>query len=69
MVNSDVKVITLYISVWGWQILSMLSFSTSLIMFALPTTLMSNVLFVVFFLLFMAGQYMAHKRKGEMYAN
>jgi len=55
-----------YISVWMWQILSILFLLSSLIMFALPRTLSTQSFYIGLFLVFIGCEFMSLKRKKEL---
>jgi len=61
------ELITKYIAVWGWQTLAMLFLSSSLIIFSLPRSLISQSLYVALFLIFAGCQFISLKRKKEIY--
>ena len=63
----NLELITKYIATWGWQILSMLFLSTSIILFALPRTLITQAMYVAMFLVFAICLFMSLKRKQELY--
>lgn len=67
MNNDNLKKITLYIAVWGWQIIGMIFLSASFIFFAMPESVAANVFQVSFFLAFVMCLYMTLKRKREFY--
>jgi len=56
-----------YISSWNWQIISWIFFSTSIILFAIPKTILTSVFSVVFFLLFIGCEYKSFKRREDFY--
>lgn len=65
--NDDVKLITDYIAVWGWQLMGIIFLTSSFVLFALPATLSGSV-FAVAFLLVSAGVFfMSFKRRRELY--
>jgi len=55
-----------YISVWNWQITSILFLLSSFIMFALPRSLITSSFYVALFLIFIGCEYMSLKRKREL---
>lgn len=62
----DIKLITNYISAWGWQIIALMFLLTALIMFALPRTLTTSALYVATILLFIGCEFISIKRKREV---
>ena len=58
-----------YVSIWGWQIMAIKFLIGSFISFALPRTLITQSVYVAFFLLFIACQFMSLKRKKELQNN
>ena len=67
MEEDNLKKITLYIAVWGWQIMTIIFLSSSFIFFALPSSTATGVFQVSFFLIFIGCLYMTLKRKREFY--
>jgi len=59
------KELTLYISVWGWNLLSFILLIASIILIALPRTLFSLVFGVAFFFAFVMSEFMMLKRRKE----
>ena len=68
MVN-DTVLITKYIATWGWQILAMLFLSIALVLFALPRSLRTSVLYVACFLIFVGCQYKSLLKKREVFGD
>ena len=65
MESKEVLVITNYISVWGWMIISMLCLAFTFLFLALPRTNVTLIFMVVFFLLFGITQFVSTKRRKE----
>ena len=63
---NQIKIITGYISAWGWQLMAMLFLSLALVLFAMPRTLRTSVVYVAFFLVFVFCEYKTLKRKKEI---
>jgi len=59
--------LTTYVATWNWQLLAMMFLSFSIISFILPRTNMSAIFYVVFFLLFVACEFISLKRRKEFY--
>jgi len=59
----EVHILHYYISVWNWEILSFMFLCTSIILFSLPRTTHTSIFYVVFFLLFVATQFVAIVKK------
>ena len=55
-----------YISTWMWHIIALMFLISDLIVFALPRTLITQSIYVALFLLFVASEFMALKRKREL---
>lgn len=64
---NDLKNYTMFLSAWGWQILSMMFLSFSFVFLAIPRTLMTQSFFVSFFLVFIICEFMSIKRRREFY--
>ena len=62
----EAEIITKYISVWSWQILSIIFLCFSLLFFTLPRTTLSIVFYVSFFLIFVGTQFVSYKRRKEL---
>jgi len=65
----DIELITRYVAVWGWQILSIQFLIASFIMFALPRTLITKSFFVGLFLIYIGCQFITLKRRKELMKN
>jgi len=63
---NDLNIITIFISAWCWQIISIIFLTASIIMFAMPRTLITSSFYVAMFLIFVFGQYQALKRRKEI---
>jgi len=64
---NNFKDYTMFVSVWGWQILAMIFLSFSILFLTLPETLKTNVFFYSFLFLFIGCEVMSIKRKREFY--
>ena len=62
----ETKLITTFISSWGWQILAMLFLTSSLILFSIERTGISRILFIVLFLLFIGCEFKSLIRKRDV---
>lgn len=62
----DTVILTKYISVWGWMLISIIFLVGTFIMFALPRTNLTIIFSVAFFLVFGATQFVATKRRREL---
>jgi len=60
-------IITRYISAWGWNIIAILFLCSSFIMVAMSRTIATSVFATSFFVLFAVCEYIALKRKKEVY--
>jgi hypothetical protein len=60
-------VLTKYIAAWNWHLTAMIFLVSSLILFSIPRTLISKSFYVAFFLIFIACEFMALKRKWEVF--
>ena len=67
MKSDELRKITEYISLWGWQILAIIFLCSSFIMLALPRNLMGFVFGLTFFFIFIFCEYKSLKRKQEFY--
>ena len=65
MEDKTILTLTNYISVWGWQILSLMFLAFSFLFLAIPRNNKSVIFCVVFFLLFGICEYVSIKRKRE----
>jgi len=65
----EVKLITKFITAWGWQILAIIFLCSGFILLALPKSLTSKVFFVSFIIIFLACEAMSIKRRKEVYEN
>jgi len=65
----EVKLITTFITAWGWQILAIIFLCFGFLFLALPKSLTSNVFFVSFIIIFLACEAMVIKRRREFYEN
>ncbi len=63
----SIKLLTSYISVWGWQILAMLFLTSSLMMLSLPTKDFSLAFFMAFFMVFIICEFISIRKKYEIY--
>ena len=63
----DIEIMTKYIAAWGWQLLSMIFLSSSIILFSLPRTLITQTMYVAMFLVFVICLFMSLKRKKELF--
>ena len=59
-------ILTKYIAVWGWQMISLLFLIGTFILFSLPRTNLTLVFSVAFFLIFGATQFVCSKRRREL---
>lgn len=66
MDTSQITRLSAFISAWAWQIISLKFLVGGVILFALPRTNITAIMFVAFFGLFIIGQFMANKRKKEV---
>jgi len=67
MEAEELIAITKYISVWNWQILSIIFLCFSLVFFAMPKLLVTTVFCLSFLGLFIVCEIMSLKRKMEIY--
>ena len=65
---TDLKSITLYISLWNWNLLAIIFFCFSLLMFVLPRDTRTMVFGVAFFFIFVFCEFKSLKSKQEFYA-
>lgn len=66
---NDLEDYTKYLSAWCWQILAIIFLCFGFLFLALPTSLISNVFFISFILIFIGCEAMAIKRRKEFYEN
>ena len=66
MDGEETKLITTFISAWAWQILAMLFLCSSLIMFSIERTLITQVMYISLFLIFMCCEFLSLKRKRNV---
>jgi hypothetical protein len=62
----DTVLITKYISVWGWMIISFIFFIGAFILFSLPRNTLTLVFSLSFLLIFIGTQFVASHRRREM---
>ena len=62
----ETKLITTFISAWAWQILAMLFLCSSLIIFSIERTLITQVMYIALFLIFIGCEFMSLKRKRNV---
>lgn len=62
----DLKIITKYVSVWGWHLNAMLFLTASIILISLPYKVTNVVFFVCFFVAFLISEQRALKKKNEL---
>jgi len=67
MKSNELKKITQYVALWGWQIFAIIFLCSSFIMFSLPRNLMSFIFGIAFFIVFILCEYKSLKRKQEFY--
>ena len=60
-----IKSVTSYQAAWSWMILSIMFLISSMVMFALPRSLITSSFYVGFFLIFIICIFMAMKRRAE----
>lgn len=65
--NTDLKFQTLYISIWGWQVLAMMFFTSAVILTAFQFNPISFTFGISFFIGFVISEFMCLKRKQEFY--
>jgi hypothetical protein len=63
--DKEVQIITNYISVWGWMIVSIMFLIATFIMFSLPRNNLTIIFGTAFFLIFGGTQFVATKRRRE----
>jgi len=59
--------LTNYIAAWGWHLTAMMFLIGCMIMIALPANLSTAVFSISFLIMFFACEFMALKRKMEVY--
>ena len=64
--DNDSVLLMKYITVWGWQIISIIFFAASLLLLAIPRTVMSLTFFIVTLSLFFICEYICFKRRKEL---
>ena len=62
---NDTKIISDYIAIWGWQIISTIFLVTSLILISLPRNNISAVFYVASFLLFIFCEFKVFTRRRK----
>jgi hypothetical protein len=63
----NIKDITLYISIWNWQILAMLFLCSGMICLGLPRNNISFIFFIVFIILFASCEFVSNLRRRQFY--
>lgn len=64
--SCEATTLTKYFAVWGWHIVAIILLCTSLIMFSLPRTLITNVFYIALFILFGLAELLSFKRRKEL---
>lgn len=64
---NDLNPLSLYISSWAWQIISLNFFVGSAVIFVLSNKLLHYTVSVFMLLVFLFCQYMSRERKKEFY--
>jgi len=62
----ETRIVTTFISAWGWQILAMLFLCSSLTVFTIPRTQISTPILIIFFLLFIGCEFASLARKKKV---
>lgn len=63
----NLKNLTLFVSLWGWQILAIIFFCSSILVIGLPNKQLSIVFAGVFFILFAVCEYLSFKRRSDFF--
>jgi len=66
MDDKHTLIITKYIAVWGWMLISIMFLIGTFLMFSLPKTNLTLVFGTSFFLIFGITQFVATKRRKEL---
>ena len=66
MNEENTLIITKYVGIWGWMILSINFLIATFLMFSLPRTNLTIIFSVAFFLIFGVTQFIATKRRREL---
>ena len=67
MEKEELKVLTSYIAAWSWQIITIILLISSVIMLLIALPNKSYIMAVVVFIVFIICQYMAIKRRKEVF--
>ena len=67
MSAEEVKILTTYISVWGWQVLGIIFLCFSFLFFALERNIITQTFYLSTFILFAICEIVSFKRKKEIY--
>jgi len=67
MTSTDFENITRYIALWNWQLVAIIFFCFSFLMFVLPRNTRTIVFGISFFFIFVLCEYLSLKRKQEFY--
>lgn len=65
--EEEVKIITDYFAIWGWQLIATLFLIASLITFAMPENISQKLIFVIFLASFIVFQFISFKKKNDFY--
>ena len=65
MDDKHTLIITKFISVWGWMLISIMFLIGTFILYSLPRTNLTIIFSVAFFLIFGITQFVATKRRRE----
>lgn len=68
MENYELEILTKYIAVWGWHIVAMIFFVSSII-YSFFNLIIAKVFFVVFLVAFLISEIISFKRKEGIYKN
>ena len=63
----NLKVLSKYISTWGWNLISVINFSVLIILFSLPHNNLSFIFGVVYIFMFISSIIITIKRQKEFY--
>ena len=65
--ENNTKLITDYISIWCWQLITILFFLATVIEFSFPVSWFSGTFGLAFCMTFMLSLYKVFKKKGEFF--
>ena len=64
--EEEIKIITLYLAAWFWQVIAMLFLVGGLVVYSFPKTTLNSIISVAMFLVFIGCEFVSFKRRNEI---